>query len=184
MSGVEIMDQDVARVRSILEHTPGVLRAMLGGMDEGLTRAPYGPGTWSAHEVVAHLIHGERTDWLPRARWILEHGEARAFEPFNRAGHAALAAAHGTGELLDLFERERGEGLSGLDGLGLRAADLARRGRHPALGVVTLGNLLATWAVHDLNHIAQIAKAVAYRFKDEVGPWEAYLSVLSPPNAR
>jgi len=171
-------------IRPILERTPPTLRTLLHGLDESWARRPYGPGTWSAHEVVAHLVFGERTDWIPRTRHILAHGDARPFEPFDRAGHVGLAREHTTAALLDLFERERSASLADLDALRLTPADLARAGRHPALGTVTLGHLLATWAVHDLNHVAQACKALAWQRHEDVGPWERYLSILSPPNPR
>ena len=171
-------------VTSILTRTPEVLRALLTDLDPALAERNYGPDTWSAKEIVAHLIHAERTDWIPRARHIFEHGDTTPFPPFDRDGHAPLVRAPTLAELLDLFARERAAGLRDLEAMNLTAADLARPGRHPALGSVTLGNLLATWAVHDLNHIAQISKAIAYQFKPAVGPWEQYLSVLAPPNPR
>lgn len=178
------MTASIAQITAILTRTPQVLRAMLADLDPALVDATYGPGTWSAKEVVAHLIHAERTDWIPRARHILEHGDATPFQSFDRSGHAPLLRAHTLAELLDLFARERAAGLRDLEAMNLTAADLSRPGRHPALGSVTLGNLLATWAAHDLNHIAQICKAIAYQFKPAVGPWEQYLSVLAPPNPR
>lgn len=130
------------------------------------------------------MIYAEREDWLPRARFIMEHGETRPFVPFDRAGHAPILRAHALLQLLNLFERERADGLRTLDGMRLSEADLHRRGTHPAFGPVTLGQLLSTWAVHDLNHLAQVCKAVSYQFKTAVGPWEQYLSILSPPNPR
>lgn len=174
---------EVARVIATLERTPRAARAVLDGLPDETARAPYGPGTWSAGEVVAHLIFGERTDWIPRLRIVLAHGESRPFDPFDRAGHADLFRRHTTGELLAIFERERADSLAALRALG-PAADPDRRGRHPALGTVTLRNLLAAWAVHDLNHLAQMCKALAFQQKTDVGPWEAYLSILSPPNPR
>lgn len=174
----------LASLRPIIARTPAVVRSLLDGMDAEWVRAPYGPGTWSAHEVVAHLIFGERTDWIPRARHILAFGSTRPFDPFDRAGHSALARDHTTPQLLDIFERERLASLAALDEMGLTDSDMARPGRHPALGDVTLGHLLTTWAVHDLNHIAQVCKAMAYQAKASVGPWETYLSILAPPSPR
>lgn len=169
---------------TMLARTPGVLRAMLIGVDERWTEPNYGPGTWSAREIVAHLIYADQADWLPRMRLILEHGETRPFDPFDRAGHAPLLTQNSLSALVDLFERDRTDNLARVQAIGLTNSDLARRGRHPALGGVTLGNLLATWVVHDLNHIAQIAKAMAYQYKSEVGAWEEYLSILGPPSPR
>jgi hypothetical protein len=168
----------------ILARTPLVLRTLVEGLPDGLVRANYGPGTWSPHEVIGHLIHGEKTDWMPRARLILEEGEAVAFEPFDRDGHTGLCREKTTTELLDLFELLRTANLAELRPMSLKQTDLARRGLHPALGPVTLSQLLATWVVHDLNHIAQICKGIAYQHRTEVGPWEAYLSILGPPSPR
>jgi hypothetical protein len=161
-----------------------VLRALLEGLPDELARANYGPGTWSPHEVVGHLIHGEQTDWVPRARLILEQGDAVAFEPFDRGGHAALCREKTTGELLDLFASLREANLAALRAMPLTPANLAKRGRHPALGPVTLAEMLATWVVHDLNHVAQVCKGLAYQHRQEVGPWQVYLSILAPPNPR
>jgi hypothetical protein len=168
----------------ILARTPRLLRTLLEALPDALVRANYGAGTWSPHEVVGHLIHGERTDWIPRTRWILVHGEALAFEPFDRDGHAALCRDHTSGELLDLFATLREANLTALRALALSEEDLARRGRHPTLGAVTLSQLLATWVAHDLNHIAQVCKALAFQHQREVGPGEAFLSILAPPSPR
>jgi hypothetical protein len=178
------MDFDFQGSGKILARTPLLLRTLLEGLPDSLAQANYGEGTWSPHEVVGHLIHGERTDWMPRVRLILQRGDAVAFEPFDRGGHAALCREKTLGELLSLFASLREANLAELRGLSLSPADLARRGRHPALGLVTLAQLLATWVVHDLNHVAQICKALAFQHRPEVGPWEAYLSILAPPSPR
>ncbi|MCI0364769.1 MAG: DinB family protein [Phycisphaerales bacterium] len=178
------MEFDIERDTKILARTPLVIRALLGGLGREWSHSNYRPGTWSPHEVVGHLIHGERTDWIPRARMILKEGESREFEPFDRKGHEELCRESSLGELLEVFERERNESLAALRALRLTDEKLRRRGRHPALGTVTLSELLATWVVHDLNHIAQICKAMAYQHKSEVGPWEAYLSILGKPAPR
>jgi hypothetical protein len=168
----------------ILARTPGVLRTLLSELPESLACANYGPGTWSPHEVVGHLVHGEKTDWMPRARLIMEQGEAVAFEPFDRAGHRPLCREKTLAELLDLFAALREANLNELRSLTLTPDNLSRRGRHPALGPVTLAELLASWVVHDLNHSAQICKGLAFQHRREVGPWEAYLSILAPPSPR
>jgi hypothetical protein len=168
----------------ILARTPRVLRALLEGLPEALVRANYGPGTWSPHEVLGHLIHGEQTDWIPRARLIIERGEAVTFDPFDRDGHAALCREKTSSELLDLFASLREANLRELRSMFLGPGDLARRGRHPEFGPVTLSQMLATWVAHDLNHIAQVCKALAFQHRQEVGPWEGYLSILSPPSPR
>lgn len=168
---------------AVLERTPRVLRALLTSAPTELVERPYGPNTWTAREVVAHLIFGEQTDWIPRLTHIMAHCESSPFSSFDRAGHKHLLALS-LDELLDSFESHRRESLAALRARSLSAADLARTGRHPALGVVTIGQLLATWVVHDLNHIAQVCKAMAFQFKGEVGPWEQYLSILAPPAPR
>jgi hypothetical protein len=168
----------------ILARTPVVLRTLLDGLPDTLLRANYGPETWSPHEVVAHLIHGEKTDWIPRAWLIMQVGDAVSFEPFDRKGHVALCREKLTAELLDLFQSLRAANLKELRAMSLTPGDLTRRGRHPALGQVTFSQLLAAWVVHDLNHIAQICKGLAYQHFHEVGPWKAYLSILAPTSPR
>lgn len=168
----------------MLSRTPGVLQALLADLPEAWTTPDYGPGTWSAREIVAHLIYGERTDWVPRLRLILSPGGPHTFEPFDRAGHKGLLASHGLAELLKVFEVARAESLASVRARGLSEGDLARTARHPALGEASASQLLSAWVVHDLNHIAQICKAMAFQYCEAVGPWEAYLSILSPPNPR
>jgi hypothetical protein len=168
----------------ILSRTARVLRGLLDELPDGLLQANYGPATWSPHEVLGHLIHGEETDWMPRIRLILQTGETVAFEPFDRNGHTSLCRDKTTVELLDLFESLRSANLADLRSMSLKGADLARYGRHPALGRVSLSQLLATWVVHDLNHIAQVCKGLSFQHQKEVGPWEAYLSILAPPSPR
>ncbi len=167
-----------------LRRTPTLLREMLTDLPDNWTRSNYGEGTFSPFDVVGHLIHGERTDWIPRARIILEHGEQRPFEPFDR--YAMFEADKGRTmlELLDTFAMLRAENLIALQGMKLTAAELALTGTHPALGRVTMEQLLATWVVHDLNHLAQIAKALAFQYTDAVGPWREYLTILRPPLTR
>ncbi|MCH7872826.1 MAG: DinB family protein [Planctomycetes bacterium] len=162
----------------ILERTPAALRAMLGGLSEPWVTSNYGHDTFSPFDVVGHLIHGERTDWMPRARMILEHGESKTFEPFDRYAMYEQSKGRTIGELLDEFESLRCENVIALRGLALTPEDLARRGTHPELGAVTLENLLATWTVHDLNHIHQIAKSMGHQLRNSVGPWIEYISFL------
>ncbi len=168
----------------ILQRTPAVIRSLLADLPREWTHSNYGQDTWTAHEILGHLIFGERTDWIPRARHILAHRDATPFDPFDRAGHFPLCQQHTTAELLDIFERERAQSLADLRAMNLTSAMLATPGRHPALGPVTLSHLLATWVAHDLNHIAQICKAMAFQHKEAVGPWQQYLSILAPPNPR
>ena len=137
-----------------------------------------GPNTWRPFDVVGHLIHGERADWMPRVEHILRHGDAVPFPPFDREAMFAASQGRSLGELLDTFERLRAESLARLDALGLTDADVSRRGRHPDFGVVTLGQHLSTWVAHDLGHISQIVRVMARQYTDAVGPWKAYLSIL------
>jgi hypothetical protein len=169
---------DLDEAMAVLERTPTILRAWLSGLPQAWIEADEGSETWNAFDIVGHLIHGERTDWIPRARTVLEHGEARAFDPFDRFAQFELSKGRGLEDLLDEFAELRRRNLETLRGFGLGAADLRRAGRHPELGRVTLGELLATWAVHDLGHIAQIARVMAKRYRSEVGAWQAYLPVL------
>jgi hypothetical protein len=178
------MDFSLDGSGQILGRTPEVLWTLLQGLPDNLLRSNYGPKTWSPHEVVGHLIHGERTDWMPRVRQIMSQAETVVFDPFDRNGHAVLCGEHTTGELLRLFASLRQANLNELRSMSLSASDMDRRGRHPSFGPVTLAQLLATWVVHDLNHIAQICKAMAFQHYREVGPWEAALSILAPPAPR
>ncbi len=162
----------------LLARTPAALDALLRDAPEAWVSANEGDETFSPFDVVGHLIHGERTDWMVRVRVILEHGEARAFEPYDRFAQREASRGLSLAALLDTFAALRAENLAALRALRLAAADLACRGRHPALGTVTLGELLATWVVHDLDHLGQIARVMAKRYADDVGPWRAYLRVV------
>ena len=164
---------------AVLARTPATLDALLRDLPSQWSKANEGANTWSAFDVVGHLIHGERTDWLPRARIILEHGEARPFDKFDRLAQHDASKGRSLASLLDEFAALRQAGLRDLAALRLTDADLDRRGRHPELGVVTLRQLLATWVAHDLDHVMQIARVVARQYSDEVGPWRAYLRVIS-----
>lgn len=169
------MEEGVA----ILERTPVVIDAMLRALPEGWIAAHEGGETWSPFDIVGHLIHGERTDWLSRAQIVLEHGEARPFDRFDRLAQFATSEGRTLDSLLDEFAVLRREGLAALAALDLTDADLDRKGRHPELGGVTLRQLLATWVAHDLDHVCQIARVLARQYTDEVGPWRAYLRVIS-----
>lgn len=169
---------DLDEARAVLSRTPGALDALLRGLPGGWTSADEGPGTWSPRGVVGHLIHGERTDWMTRVRRILSDRASEPFEPFDRAGHEAATRGARLDDLLDEFARLRAESLAALEALRLSPADLDRRGVHPDFGPVTLRQLLATWTVHDLGHLAQVSRAMAKRWREEVGPWRAYLPVL------
>lgn len=172
------MQHDLQDTVALLARTPTTLNALLRDLPETWTRRNEGGKTWSAFDIVGHLIHGERTDWMPRARMILEFGDRQAFEPFDRLAQERESQGKSLAELLDEFALLRAQSLDQLRDLNLRAEDLARRGRHPTLGVVTLSQLLATWAVHDLTHVHQISRVMAHQFRQAVGPWGKYLGVL------
>src|SRR5688500_13133425 len=169
------MDEAVA----ILERTPATLDALLRGLPERWITTNEGGETWSPFDVIGHLIHGERTDWLPRARIILDHGETRAFDTFDRFAQFEDSQGKTIDALLDEFAALRRERLAELASLQLTGADLDRRGRHPELGVVTLRQLLATWVAHDLDHVMQVARVLARQYSEDVGPWQAYIRIIS-----
>jgi len=162
----------------VLQRTPAVLRALLLDLPDPWTGATEGAGTWSPFDVVGHLIHGERTDWVPRVEHMLRHGDVVPFPPFDREAMFASSSGHSLEDLLDTFDRLRTDSLKRLVELGLTDADLARRGTHPEFGVVTMSQHLATWVAHDLGHIAQIVRVMARQYTEAVGPWRAYLSIL------
>lgn len=162
---------------AVLERTPAAVGALLDGVPETWARATEGEGTWSPYDVVGHLVHGERTDWIPRARHILS-GDPSPFEAFDRMAQFNESEGKSLGELLATFSELRARNLSELRAMKLDESDLRRTGRHPDFGEVTLGQLLATWVVHDLDHVAQIARTMAKVYAEAVGPWQAYLSIL------
>ena len=172
------MEHNLQHTMSLLACTPDTLNALLRDLPETWTSRNEGENTWSPFEIVGHLIHGERTDWIPRVKLLLQFGESRAFEPFDRGGHTRQIQGKSLGQLLDEFAHLRSENLDQLRELNLRPEDLERRGRHPALGTVTLAELLATWATHDLTHLHQISRVMAYQYREAVGPWSIYLGVL------
>lgn len=172
------MEHNLQNTMALLARTPAALNALLRDLPDTWTVRNEGDNTWTAFDVVGHLIHGERTDWMPRARMILEFGESRAFEPFDRLEQLREGQGKSLGQLLDEFARLRSENLEELRALKLQPQDLKRRGRHPALGVVTLSELLATWAAHDLTHLHQISRIMAHQYREAVGPWSAYLGVM------
>jgi len=163
---------------ALLTRTPAALDALLRGLPEAWTSQNEGANTMSAFDVVGHLIHAERTNWMPRVKMILEFGESKAFEPFDRWGHTRASQGKAIEQLLDEFACVRAENLDELHALNLQPADLERRGRHPALGAVTLSQLVATWTVHDLTHLHQISRVLAHQYRQAVGPQSAYLGVL------
>lgn len=168
------LDEGIA----VLERTPAALRALLSGLPEPWIVATEGPETFSAFDNVGHLIHGERTDWMPRARIILAQGANRTFAPYDRFAQVRESAGKSLAQLLNEFEALRFGNLATLRGWQLTDEKLALQGEHPALGTVTLRQLLATWVAHDLGHVAQTSRVMAKRYREAVGPWRAYLPIL------
>lgn len=162
---------------AILDRTPNSLKALLEGLPDVWITATEGDNTWSPYDVIGHLIHGERTDWIPRVKHILA-GETRPFPPFDRTAQLTQSQGANLSELLATFAAARQESIATLRSLNLTCADFSRTGQHPDFGAVTLGQLLATWTVHDLDHVAQIARTMAKAYTNAVGPWQAYLSIL------
>jgi hypothetical protein len=168
----------LAETTALLERTPRVVRELLGSLPEGWLGEPDTVGGWTARDVVGHLISAELDDWIPRAEVILRDGTTRPFDPFDRFAHVERDRGVPLSSLIERFAELRAQNLARLDELVRDDADLDRRGRHPELGEVTLGQLLATWAVHDLDHIAQIYASLAASRDETVGPWKAYLGIL------
>ena len=180
MSGAPVTMFDVGEGCAMLERTPAIARVWLAGLPQPWVRADEGPETWSAFDIVGHLIDGEETDWIPRARIILAQGADRRFVPFNRFRHKQAAAGKSLGDLLDRFATLRAENVATLRGWALPPAQLGLTGVHPEFGEVTLSQLLATWVAHDLDHLMQIARVMGKRYTAAVGPWTAYLRVVRP----
>jgi hypothetical protein len=172
------MTLEVERSIEVLQRTPDVLRALLNGVSDFWSRNNYGPDTFSPFDVVGHLIHAERTNWMTRLRVLLEHGEAQPFPPFDRYAMYEASRGKSMAELLETFASLRAKNLDDLQRLALTPESLKTRGRHPQIGGVTLRNLIAAWAVHDLGHLHQIAKAMAFQYREEVGPWKELLTIL------
>ena len=172
------MDFNLTDGIAVLERTPAVLRTMLSGLAPAWTDATEGPDTWSPYGVVGHLIHGERADWIARSQIILEQGANRRFTPFDRNAQFRESEGKSLGELLDEFSTLRAENLQTLRGWQLTDAHLALTGEHPAFGAVTLRQLLATWVAHDLGHLVQVNRVMAKQYRDAIGPWREYLSVM------
>jgi hypothetical protein len=172
------MPFNLSEATQILRGTPAAVTAMVGGIPQSWHRATEGGGTWSCYDIVGHLIHGEMTDWIPRVRIILAHGESRAFEPFDRVAQFREDQSRPISALLEQFTFLRSENVRALEGLRLTSSDLTRRGLHPELGPVTMEQLLAAWVVHDLSHLSQIARVSAKQYCHDVGPWRGYMSVL------
>ena len=172
------MTIELAETQTLLRRSPQVLDALLRGLPEAWVHENEGPETWSSFDVVGHLIEAEETNWIPRVRHLITHGESVAFPPFDRFGFVDRSKGRNMAEVLDEFASARARSLRELDELGLAPTDLARLGRHPDFGAVTLGQLLATWAIHDLNHLGQIVNVLARQHAEAVGPWQAFLGIL------
>jgi DinB superfamily len=172
------MGHDLDNSIALLKRTPGALDALLRDLPEPWTLRNEGENTWSVFDVVGHLIHGERTDWMTRAKIIVESGESRVFDRFDRFAQESESQGKTLGQLLDEFAQVRAENLAELSAMNVGERELEKRGKHPALGVVTLSQLLATWAAHDLTHLHQISRIMAYQYRETVGPWSKFLGVL------
>jgi hypothetical protein len=172
------MTHDLSNSIALLSRTPRVLDALLRDMPDAWTMTNEGDGTWSAFDIVGHLIHGDRTDWMGRTKMILEFGETRTFERFDRVAMKRAVSGKSLPDLVDEFARVRAGNLDTLRALNLQPADLERRGRHPVFGPVTLSQLLSTWAAHDLTHLHQLSRVMAHQYRDHVGPWQVFLGVL------
>ena len=172
------MEQTLEQTLALLQRTPAAVDGLLRGLPEAWTSRNEGDKSWSAFEIVGHLIDTERTNWIPRAKFLLKHGESKAFEPFDRGGLVGETQGKSLGQLLDEFARLRAENIEKLQAMKLRPEDLERRGRHPSLGTVTLSQLLATWAVHDMTHLHQLSRVLAHQYREAVGPWIKFLGVL------
>ena len=173
------MEFELGNAIAVLERTPATLRSLLLGLPPAWTDATEGPDTWSPYVVIGHLIQGERSDWIPRAQIILAQGPERRFTPFDRFAQFRESEGKSLTELLDEFARLRAENLSTLKSWQLTDAQLALEGQHPAFGAVTLRQLLATWVAHDLGHVVQVSRVMAKQYRDAIGPWVEYLSVMN-----
>lgn len=172
------MEQHLENTIALLARTPATLDALLRGLPDAWALQNEGSNSWTAFDIVGHLIQGERTDWMPRARMILEFGEMRTFAPFDRNAQERESRGKKLSQLLDEFRAARAENLAALRALNLTQQDMERRGRHPAFGTVTLSQLLATWTVHDMTHLHQLSRVMAHQYRAAVGPWSAFLGVL------
>jgi hypothetical protein len=171
-------EHNLSHTVALLERTPAALNALLRDLPEAWSFENEGENSWSPFDIVGHLIYCERTDWMPRARIILQFGESRRFEPFDRFGQVHESRGKSMEQLLDEFARLRADNVAELRTMNLKPEHLALRGQHPAFGAVTLSQLLATWAAHDLTHLHQISRVMAHQYRDAVGPWSEYLGVM------
>jgi len=179
ITNVNRMKYSLERSYEILDRTPAVLQALLAGLSDDWIMPNEGPETFSPYDVVGHLIHGEKTDWTARAKMILEFGNTKTFERWDRTAMYEASKGKTMQQLLDEFAILRKENMNWFRSLNLTEADMDRKGMHPVLGEVTLRNLLATWVAHDLTHLAQIARVMAKQYKEEMGPWPEFFRILS-----
>jgi len=174
------MNFDLPNAIQILDRTPQTLKSMLTGLSDNWIRATEGPETWSPYDVIGHLIHGEKTDWIARLDIILSDKAERKFVPFDRFAQFDESNGKTLDQLLTDFAELRHKNLAILRSKNIQPSDYSRTAIHPALGEVTLGNLISTWVVHDLDHLYQISRVMALQYREEVGPWVAYLRILKP----
>lgn len=174
------MDVSLKLSKDLLRHTPMALQAMLTGLPQDWITGDEGPGTWSPYQVVAHLTHVEETDWIDRTTLFLERNPGGLFRPVDREAGFTRFKGWKLGDILSAFAVARASNLESLDEL-VDDDDLGLKALHPSLGAVTLGQLLATWTVHDLNHLGQIVKAMAKQYQQAVGPWRSFLPILGAP---
>lgn len=173
------MKFDLSHAIGILEKTPFVIRSMMSHLNESWTHTNEGADTWSPYDVVGHLVHGEKTDWMPRLEIMMSNGPVQTFEPYDRFAQAEMIKGKTLAELLDAFELLRKENLIILRSKRITASDLIRKAIHPSLGEITLSHMLSAWVVHDQGHIAQIARVLAKNYREEVGPWTKFLTILN-----
>ncbi len=173
------MNYTIPQAIEILQRTPAVLQALLGGLSDDWVMQNEGPETFSPYDVVGHLIEGEKTDWTARIKIILQYGDAKPFERWNRFAQYENSKGKNLQQLLDEFVAVRKENLIWFTSLNLTESDFEKKGMHPVLGSVTLKNLLSTWVVHDLTHIAQVTRVMAKQYKTEMGPWPEFFRILN-----
>ncbi len=173
------MTFDLQQAVRLLQKTPMVVRSMLSNLDETWTHSNEGGDSWSPYHVVGHLVHGEKTDWMPRLEIMMAEGPIQTFEPYDRFAQIEMSKGKTLEELLEMFELLRKENLQTLQSKQITETDLSRKAMHPSLGEITLSNMLSAWVVHDQGHIAQISRVLAKNYKEEVGPWTKYLTILN-----
>jgi len=172
------MQFDINRAIEVLERTPSVIKSLLSEISDEWTLNNEGENTWSPYDVVGHLVHGEKTDWMPRLEMVLGNSETKTFEPYNRFAQFEMSKGKSLATLLSEFELFRKENLDTLKAKNISEKDLNKIANHPSLGSVTLKNLLSAWVVHDLGHITQISRVMAKQYKEEIGPWSKYLTIV------